>query len=298
MLIRIVSGLIGIGLFLGLCFAGLAPFTIAVAVLAALAAAEYTRGQMRIATPEGVPPSLSAPSIKTLLSLLNPTLVSISLATVPLAYSIARLPALQFAELFDVLLLLGVMAGVLLVVKAWKTAVILGRFRVLYGKVGFWYISTFSSFVLLRSLPGRVRLSGMGEADKGAWIMLFVACCVWATDTFAYFVGRACGKHKFSPALSPKKTVEGFIGGLVGAIVVGAVFGHWLSYSWLQGAIVGAIAGSLGPLGDLFESGLKRELGIKDFGNIMPGHGGALDRFDSLMFVAPAAYLFLFVGVH
>ena len=123
--------------------------------------------------------------------------------------------------------------------------------------------------------------------------MLFVAVCVWATDTFAYFVGRGCGKHKLSPILSPAKTVEGAIGGLLGAVGVGIIFGLWIHLPIFRAVGVGLIAGIVGQIGDLFESALKRELGIKDFGSVMPGHGGALDRFDSLLFVAPFAYLFL-----
>ena len=123
--------------------------------------------------------------------------------------------------------------------------------------------------------------------------MLCIAVCVWSTDTFAYFAGKAIGKHKLAPKLSPGKTIEGFVGGFIGAMAAGALFAHWIGLTWTNGIVIGAISGLIGPLGDLFESGLKRELGLKDFGTIMPGHGGVLDRFDSLMFVAPVAYLYL-----
>jgi phosphatidate cytidylyltransferase len=224
----------------------------------------------------------------------NPLFTCMGVALVPLAYAIARRADQKSAEIFILVIALAVLSGLALVAHAWKSGRILGWFHAFYGKVGFWWVgATFSSFILLRALPGRIRVGGFAEADRGAWIMLSVAVCVWSTDTFAFFTGRAVGKHKLAPKLSPGKTVEGFIGGLLGGVIAGALFGRWIGLSLESGAVIGAIAGLIGPLGDLFESGLKRELGIKDFGNLMPGHGGMLDRFDSLMFVAPIAYLYL-----
>jgi phosphatidate cytidylyltransferase len=131
------------------------------------------------------------------------------------------------------------------------------------------------------------------RADFGAWIALYVAACVWMSDTWALFGGKALGKHKLAPTLSPGKTSEGLVSGILGALVTGALFGLWIHIPLIHGAAIGAIAGLVGPLGDLFESALKREIGVKDFGTIMPGHGGTLDRFDSLLFVMPIAYLYL-----
>src|SRR5207237_7126291 len=123
--------------------------------------------------------------------------------------------------------------------------------------------------------------------------------CVWATDSFAYFAGRAFGRHKLAAAVSPGKTVEGALGGLAAALIVGAAGGQLLfvAHSGLSpvafGLLVGGIAGVLGQVGDLFDSALKREIGIKDFGGILPGHGGVLDRFDSMLFVAPAVAILM-----
>jgi phosphatidate cytidylyltransferase len=218
-------------------------------------------------------------------------------ALVPMAYAIGLRSDMQTAKMYISLIVLAVLSGLVLVARAWSSGRMLGWFRAFYGKAGFWYVGgAFSSFVLLRALPGRIRVGPYAAADRGAWIMLCVAVCVWSTDTFAFFTGMAIGKHKLAPKLSPGKTFEGFVGGLAGAIFAGAAFGHWIGLAWANGAVIGAIAGLIGPLGDLFESGLKRELGIKDFGNLMPGHGGILDRFDSLMFVAPVAYLYLVVA--
>jgi phosphatidate cytidylyltransferase len=118
---------------------------------------------------------------------------------------------------------------------------------------------------------------------------------VWAADIGAIFVGRWIGKHPLSK-FSPKKTVEGAAGGLVLAVAIAWGFGRWLH--WPQGIslICGVIAGVFGPLGDLFESYLKRRAGVKDSGTLLPGHGGLLDRIDSLLFVAiPVALVVYFM---
>jgi phosphatidate cytidylyltransferase len=182
----------------------------------------------------------------------------------------------------------------LLTFRAAWTGSALGRLRRYNGLIGAVYIGLLlGSFVLLRDLGPRTRVAPFGTADRGAWLMLLVALCVWAEDTAAYFAGRSLGRHKLAPTLSPGKTVEGALGGLFGALIVGVSFGRWFGIPLQIGLVFGALAGTFGPLGDLWESALKRELGIKDFGAVMPGHGGALDRFDSLLFVAPLAYLYL-----
>ncbi len=126
-----------------------------------------------------------------------------------------------------------------------------------------------------------------------AWIP-FIA---WVCDTCAYFVGRAIGKHKLVPVLSPKKTVEGAIGGIIGAVLVGAIFGYLLyrNVTHDTGVIfvlmLITFAGSIiSQIGDLLASGIKRDHGIKDYGNVIPGHGGIMDRFDSVIFVTPCIY--------
>jgi phosphatidate cytidylyltransferase len=290
---RIVSGLVGIALFLGLCFAGLLPFTLGVTVLAALAVSEWITAYRHS-------PPVPFGSERKALSSWQATLINALPAGGGLALPAVSgyvLSSLQGAQLpFSDLtyLLLPLLLFSLMTVRAGFTGRVLGRFRTCYGIVGMFYIGfLMTSFVWLRGLPGRIVVRPFGEADRGAWLMLFVAVCVWATDTCAYFVGRSLGRRKLAPTLSPKKTVEGAVGGLLGAMAVGAAFGAWIHLPLLHGLAVGAIAGGAGQIGDLFESALKREIGIKDFGRIMPGHGGVLDRFDSLLFVAPLAYLYL-----
>ena len=118
---------------------------------------------------------------------------------------------------------------------------------------------------------------------------MFLFGLLWVGDTAAMFVGGAIGKHKLAPTVSPNKTIEGFIGGIVGALVIGALMCFW-KFSEVPAYHVMLIAlgcSVFGQLGDLVESMWKRSIGIKDSSAIIPGHGGVLDRFDSLLFAAP-----------
>lgn len=129
----------------------------------------------------------------------------------------------------------------------------------------------------------------------GGYTVISVLSIIWICDTAAYHVGMAIGKHKLFPRVSPNKSWEGAVAGFVAA--VGAALAAQalvLPYlTPLQAAVLGLIAGTLGQTGDLFESLLKRDAGVKDSSAMLPGHGGVLDRFDSLLFVAPAAYLYI-----
>jgi len=116
-------------------------------------------------------------------------------------------------------------------------------------------------------------------------------CVTWATDTGAYFTGKNLGRKKLTPA-SPNKTWEGTGGGLLAAVVVALAFGAWFQLPLRLTAPVGVMAGIMGQFGDLCKSILKRDLGTKDFGALIPGHGGVLDRFDSLMMNVPVVYFY------
>jgi phosphatidate cytidylyltransferase len=124
-----------------------------------------------------------------------------------------------------------------------------------------------------------------------AWIV-FALATTWLGDTFAYFVGRSMGRTPLAPHISPKKTREGSVGGLIGAALtgIGCVYLFGLPISPLLGAVLGGIAGIIGPLGDLAESQIKRQIGVKDVGSLLPGHGGILDRIDSILFMVPIVY--------
>lgn len=151
-----------------------------------------------------------------------------------------------------------------------------------------------SHFILLREIATPLRespLTALNLAPGAAWVYLVLAI-TWLQDTLAYFVGRSWGRHKMAPTLSPKKTWEGAIGGLVASIGAGvacvALIG--LPISLGAGALLGLVGGIAGPLGDLAESLIKRQVGLKDAGHLIPGHGGILDRADSLLFTGPVLF--------
>ena len=135
--------------------------------------------------------------------------------------------------------------------------------------------------------------------DIGADFIILVLGSAWLSDTGGYFAGKSFGRHKLYPAVSPNKTWEGSIGGLI-AVALGAVaFKLWLvpEISWLHVMLLSLPGAVLGQIGDLSESLLKRSVGVKDSGAILPGHGGILDRIDAVLFIAPYVYLFLAFGV-
>jgi phosphatidate cytidylyltransferase len=124
-----------------------------------------------------------------------------------------------------------------------------------------------------------------------AWIILALAV-TWLQDTVAYFVGKAYGRTVMAPLLSPKKTWEGAAAGFLASLLTAPLFTLLLGLpiSLAGAALIGAAAGIIGPLGDLVESLIKRQIGIKDSGTLIPGHGGLLDRIDSMLFIGPLVY--------
>lgn len=132
-----------------------------------------------------------------------------------------------------------------------------------------------------------------GQEGFGMAVIWLVLIAIWASDTFAYFVGRSFGKRNIVPTISPNKTLEGFIGGFIGCILTGWIGSLFLGLPLNFGVGIGVIVGILAPLGDLFESKLKREANKKDSGTLLPGHGGVLDRFDSLLFAAPLVLAYI-----
>ncbi len=160
--------------------------------------------------------------------------------------------------------------------------------------LGFLYLGLpFSALLLLRFSHDELTVATyLGRLDAGAALVWVALIGTWASDTFAYFSGRLFGSHKLCPTISPGKTVAGFIGGILGTtfslVAVGALFCLPLYHMAILGASVALVA----TLGDLVESSLKRLANIKDSGRIIPGHGGVLDRFDSILFTAPFVYYY------
>lgn len=150
---------------------------------------------------------------------------------------------------------------------------------------GVFYVTVMLSYIYqIRVMPG------------GAFTVWLVFICSWGCDTCAYCVGMLIGKHKMAPKLSPKKSVEGGVGGIVGAALIAVLYALAINYcgnadaNVASFAVIGAVGGMISQVGDLGASAIKRNYGIKDYGKLIPGHGGILDRFDSVIFTAPIIY--------
>ena len=155
------------------------------------------------------------------------------------------------------------------------------------------YVDILLSFFLLTYY---INNDGIQIGRYLVWYILFGACL---TDAFAYFVGVKLGKHKLCPEISPKKTVEGAIGGIIGCIISLLIYTYVLNklcnfgINYISIGLISVFVAIFAQLGDLVASSIKRNAKIKDFGNLIPGHGGVLDRMDSVLFVAPIVYYFL-----
>ncbi len=180
--------------------------------------------------------------------------------------------------------LLVILAVYVLSFPAYKDGDVMAAF------LAFVYVSVMLSYVYI-----------IRDLENGAILVILIFVSSWGNDTCAYLVGRAIGKHKMSPVLSPKKSVEGLIGGILGAGILGAVFGiiynHFMTNEfsvWIF-ALIGAVCAIPAVIGDLAASAIKRNNDIKDYGRLIPGHGGILDRFDSIIFTAPIMYYLIII---
>lgn len=156
---------------------------------------------------------------------------------------------------------------------------------------GLLYVTVMLSFVF------KVRFVANGILY--VWLIFIGA---WGSDTCAYCVGKLCGKHKLPSELSPNKTVEGCMGGIIGAALIGFLFALAFftgnTEYWWKFAAIGGVSSVISQIGDLTASAIKRNHGVKDYGRLIPGHGGILDRFDSIIFIAPVVYyLVTFLGL-
>lgn len=156
-------------------------------------------------------------------------------------------------------------------------------------------ISAFGIFYIIGFI---IFLPLLYSADNGKVLIWYLAIAAWGTDTFAYMIGCKFGKHKLTP-ISPKKSVEGSIGGTIGAVILSLIYTYFINrwgnieISYLAITGISILLSILAQMGDLAASSIKRYIGIKDFSNLIPGHGGMLDRIDSILFIAPVAYFLL-----
>lgn len=258
--LRILTALIGAPLLLGLVYLGGWPFGLLVVALAVLAQVEVY-GLMKTA---GLAPWTWAGLAIGALAALHPLWApAVPLAVVGVLGVLAWSPfSARERPLFDL------------------AATVFG---VVYPSLLFAFLSA-------------LRLGGGFVDDAGAFALtLSVFLLIWATDTFAYYVGKNLGRHKLAPLISPKKTWEGAVGGAVGALLVAVVLKLTVLafLAWPHVVAMALICGIVSQVGDLAESRLKRSVGAKDSGTLLPGHGGLLDRFDALLLAVPLVYLYL-----
>lgn len=156
------------------------------------------------------------------------------------------------------------------------------------------YVGWLSSYMtLLRGTDTHYIFVPLPHTSPGEWLVVFVAACTWLSDSGALFFGKGLGRHKMAPNVSPAKTWEGSVGGVGIALLGGLLIGHWIHMSTIISLGLALLCAVSGQIGDLCESALKRDLGLKDFGDIIPGHGGILDRIDSILFAAPLGYYYI-----
>lgn len=175
----------------------------------------------------------------------------------------------------------------------------------MHSEMNFYHVSFMAASALL--VPAALAtLVNMNNMRFGIFLVVLTLCYAWLADSGAYFAGTFLGKHKLCPTISPKKTVEGVAGGAVTNAVLGLILcliydkvikDGAVDFNYLMVILVGFVSAIVGLAGDLSASLIKRQCGIKDYGNIMPGHGGVMDRFDSVLFVAPFMYFVIAAGL-
>ena len=188
-------------------------------------------------------------------------------------YGILYTGQMQYVTFFTIAFLVVLMAVYVFSFPTFKAEQVMTVF------FGVFYVAVMLSFILMtRNLP------------DGKFIVWLIFLCSWGCDTCAYCVGMLIGKHKMAPVLSPKKSVEGGVGGVVGAALLGVIYAVATQGPMVEYAVICGIGALISMVGDLAASAIKRNQGIKDYGKLIPGHGGILDRFDSVIFTAPVIY--------
>ncbi|MFX3624652.1 MAG: phosphatidate cytidylyltransferase [Ectobacillus sp.] len=259
---RIITGIILIALFVPIVLYGGAPFTVLVYALASVGLYELVRMKKL--------PVISVPTVLT-------------------------------AVLLWLILIPSKATGIFEAIRLSKVEV---TFVIVLLLLSYTVISknTFTfddaSFLLMSTIYVAMGFYYLNETRiEGLIYIFYTLLVIWATDTGAYFIGRAIGKRKLWPEISPNKTVEGAIGGIVCAVVIAIIYNAFQPVSDNVAALIGVTIGvsAFGQIGDLVESAFKRHYGVKDSGKILPGHGGILDRLDSLLFVLPLLHFLHFI---
>ena len=263
---RIITGVAAAALFIPFVVYGKAPFAVFVLLLAMIGYYELLRMK-----------NLSVFSVPGVIGLL-----ALLMVTIPQAWANEVLNFIGYDSPLTVIYGLAILLLIYIVLVKNKLTFDDMSFivlTVLYVGLGFHYL--------------------IETRNAGLEFIVYCLLVVWTTDSGAYFVGRKLGKNKLWPEISPKKTVEGFVGGIVIAVIFAVAMQLIYPFmdSFLQLIIVTIIASIIGQMGDLVESAIKRHYGVKDSGTILPGHGGILDRFDSILFVLPLLhFLHVFSG--
>ena len=279
---RVISGLVILGIFIALLAFMATPVTpIFVALISAAAVYELNKTA-------GVKKQLAVPSI--IMAALIPIGIYLNF-TSPFGspiftgcYGFLRIPVL----------ILYIISMLCLMVK-WHSEV---KFEQLA-------ISVFSSLAVPYSLSCWVKFAFENTSATAYYLILLSISCSWLSDVFAYFSGRFFGKHKMAPVVSPKKTWEGAIGGVLLTAGVNVAFhfiygtyfakGDFAPWEWYMLIPISIILSVVSIMGDLSASVIKRQAGVKDYSNLIPGHGGIMDRFDSVLFVFPMMYVFILI---
>lgn len=261
---RIITAIVALVIFFPLVIIGGLPFTIAVYAIATIGLYELLRMKnIRIFSIEGI---------------LTWMTLAIILMPSKWANEVQELIGYSKIEMIFAFILILLIFTVISKNRFTFDQAAFTAFGSLYVGIGFYYL--------------------IETRFYGFEYVFYALLVIWTTDSGAYFTGRKFGKRKLWPEISPNKTIEGFVGGIILAVILACVFQYFypIAPSYMMLVIVTMIASVIGQLGDLVESALKRHFGVKDSGNLLPGHGGILDRFDSLLFVLPLIHFLHLVG--
>ena len=269
MIKRLISGILGGGLLLALIGFGGLPFTLAIGLLTTLGILEYAELVKR--------QNLRS---QTAIMLFSSLFLLAIIYVVASKFGLDPLESVHIGEQSFALILVAVLVIIFIkeILGGDPEQGLVNAAVNLFGTVYIGFM--FAYILLLRFIPGR----------DGLFYVLFAVLVTWANDTFAYFIGVNFGRHKLSPKISPKKSIEGSLGGLVGGLLMAGALGSYFHKPVFSILLLGLLTVAAGQFKDLVESIIKRNAGVKDSGHFLPGHGGVLDRFDSLLLAAPVVY--------